>query len=240
MKCSTLNRGLSAALVASLFAWTNCFAADSIRSLEVDVDSLVNPASAVGLVISSEGTIQRPSTKIEKTARDSIVVTFEIPQSQLRPDSVASALVVSEKGEVVFGNVKPILSPETDQALGNLPLCPGDSIPVASLAGQYSVLEKIYAIRMKRRDQARATIEKTLSEDLLVRLQKLERGFGLAREKELNPQLSALELVDRLSRLRDALRNWEGRAESIPTPAPQAPHLIGEAPGPTETPITTP
>ncbi len=196
------------------------------RSIEVDVQSMIQPSTAVGLLISADGTIERPSTKIEKKSADSIVVTFEVPASQVRPDSVASALVVSEKGEVVFGNVKPLLTADTDQALGSVPLCPGEQIAVASLVGQYSVLEKIYSIRVKRRDQARANLEQTLSGDLLARLQKLERGFGLAREKELAPTLSAQELIDRLSRLRDAIQNWKQRNEPTPTPVQSAPQVI--------------
>lgn len=206
--------------VALCSATPPAHAADEPQSstIQVDVSSFVEPATAVGLIMSGDKTIQRLNPKIEKSRPGTITVSFPYQRSEINEHSVASALVVSDKGEVVFGNVKPIYGNEFDQSLGNIPLCSEDQKVSASLASQASLLEELYRIRLKRRDQAKSQVAEAMPADFLARLQKLERGFGLAREKELNADLPPLELVDRLSRLRDALRNWESKAEVVVTP----------------------
>ena len=201
---------------------------DASAAIQVDVSSFVEPASAVGLIMSADKTIQKLNPKIEKPHPGTITVTFPYQPSEIAADSMATALVVSDKGEVVFGNVKPILSNEFDESLGLIPLCAEDQKVSASLASQASLLEELYRIRLKRRDQARNQTIELLSGDFLARLQKLERGFGLAREKELNSELTPLELIDRLSRLRDALRNWEKKKEAVATPETTQPQVAAE------------
>lgn len=216
--CGSLSAMLCCALVPGL-----CIAAsEPAKSVQVDVYSHVEPSTAVGLLMSAGKTIQKLNPKIEKPSTGTITVSFPYSADEIAPDSVATALVVSEKGEVVFGNVKPVTGTEVDQGLGSLPLCPEEQQVSAALASQSSLLEELYRIRLKRRDQAKLQTTEVLNGPFLERLQKLERGFGLARERELNAELSPLELIDRLSRIRDALRNWETRQEAQPTPQPEA------------------
>lgn len=190
------------------------------RTIQVDVPSMVDPGTAVGMLISADGTIQKLNPTIESKNPGIITISFPAAASELRADTVATAMVVSKKGEVVFGPVRPVSGAEVDQSLGSIPLCPDETVSSTTLASQVSLLEELYRIRLRRRDQAKAQAGQTLSGDLLERLQKLERGFGLAREKELSANLPVLELVDRLSRIQDALRSWEKRKEAAPTVAP--------------------
>jgi hypothetical protein len=183
------------------------------RAVQIDVQSQIEPSTAVGLVISADKTTQILDTTISKSAPGVITVTIPVPESAIGPDTTVSAVVLSAKGEVVFGNVKPVLGAELDLSLTSIPLCPPEQVSIAALSSQVSLLEELHRIRQKRRDQAKAQAAQLLSEDLLERLQKLERGFGLARETPLSADLPPLELVDRLSRLNDALRSWETRAQ---------------------------
>lgn len=234
-----INTAWSACLVLCACVTLNnpAYGADKQKggSIQVDVSSFVEPATAIGLLMSSGKTLQKFNPKIEKPSPGTITVTFPYSAAEISPDSMATALVVSEKGEVVFGNVKPITGTEVDQALGMLPLCPDDQQVSAALASQSSLLEELYRIRLKRRDQAKAQAEQLMSGEFLERLQKLERGFGLAREKELNATLGPLELIDRLTRLRDALRNWETKPEVQPTPEPTV-EITSEDAAPAATP----
>jgi hypothetical protein len=211
------------AFLVSLIALPICLAhADSVAgsAVQVDVSSSIEPATGVGLLISAGKTIQKVNPKIEKAGPGAITVTIPYSNSEISSDTVATALVVSDKGEVVFGNVRPVLGTELDAALATIPLCSDDQVNTAALSGQLSLLEELYRIRVKRRDEHKNKAARILSGNLLERLQKLERGFGLAREKELSADLTAFELLDRVSRLRDALKNWEKKKEPTPTPAP--------------------
>ena len=186
------------------------------RKISIDVQTQVEPATAVGLIISNGKTVQKLNPQIEKASPGSIVVSFEVKESEIYSDSAASALVVSNRGEVVFGNVKLLEDPRFDEALSNVPYCKAEQVSSTALSGQLPLLEELYRIRLKRRDQTKAQVGAILDSDTLAKLRKLERGFGLAREKELSIDLPALELVDRLARLQTALRSWEKRKESKP------------------------
>jgi hypothetical protein len=52
-------------------------------------------------------------------------------------------------------------------------------------------------------------IGRLLSDEFLVKLRKAEQLFGISRTTELSADLPAAELVDRLARLSDAIRDFK-------------------------------
>ncbi|MBX7145088.1 MAG: hypothetical protein K1X79_11600 [Oligoflexia bacterium] len=197
--------------------------------IQLDLQSSFEPSSAVGLLISPDKTIEKLDTKIEKGARGTYVISFDYLPSEAGTGTFASALALSANGDAAFAQVKALQGNELDLALANIPDCSNETNPGAAIAGQMALLTQLVDIRSKLRTVAVNKLNATLSGDLLDKLRGLEKGFGLARDRELDPSMPALELIDRLSRILSSVQHWSKRVEAVVPEAPstdtaQKPH----------------
>lgn len=189
--------------------------AQETRQIQVDILGKSEPATAVGLLIATDSVKEYPKTQIEKGPRGDYFVSFTVPLADIKGDSVAMALALSAQGEALLTNAKILNNSGSIEAIASIPSCEGEPLRQVGLAGQVALLNQLVDIRTKLRNVARNKIAATLNGPMLEKLNKLERGFGLGRETDLDPNLPPLELVDRLSRIRAAVRTWDNKSAKV-------------------------
>lgn len=198
--------------IAAAFAFAPLASAQEQHfPIHLDLQSSFEPTTAVGILIAPNKTIEKLEAKIEKGARGAYVITFDYLPSEIDQNTFASALALSANGEAAFAQVKPVLGNELDLALSNIPDCSSESNSGAAIAGQLALITQLVEIRTKLRTVGINKVNATLSGELLEKLRGIEKGFGLAREKDLDPSLPALELIDRLSRILSSVQHWSKR-----------------------------
>jgi len=190
-------------MLCVLFSTTGTASADNL--VEVDVRARFDPIAAVGLIMMDGKTRQVPQARMKQIG-DDIVVSFPYNSSEL--DGRVTAMVVSNDGELAFGSVKPIRYNKYSRH--SIPAC-ADEIPssTSGVESQLALLESLVQIRSERRATYRDNLAKELSGDFLKRLQDLESGLGLQPESELSADFEPVELADRLSRLKNAIRQFK-------------------------------
>lgn len=177
------------------------------RLIQVDIPARFEADQAIGILLSADQVLQKPIKKLETTRHGTVVVGFEYLENEIRPDTVATAMLVSKDGEIAFGNVKPVLMSPADASAMLLPVCPSQSVPIETLRDQGGLLENLVATRLARRSNAQLRLSRTMDTDFLKKTRKLEKGFGLTWGEQLDPEMSPSELIDRLSRLVQAIKN---------------------------------
>jgi hypothetical protein len=183
-------------------------------SASIDVAFSGKLATAIGLVLDEKGVYKRIPTKVEKKNDEVTTVTFSYADLDLSPGAVVSALLMAEDGTLAYGDVAPIADQQSVNSLTSLPKCPIDSELKEWQKEQYlSSLEKIVTFRIGRRQNTQALVARELDEAFLKRLTNLENGLGLARDKPLSADLAPYELVDRLSRLLEAVNTLKLRRQ---------------------------
>jgi hypothetical protein len=185
------------------------------------VESKDEPKKAIGMVLSANGSQQYPGATVSKASDKLYDIAFAVEKSALSEDSVATAIAFTEAGAIVFANVTPPVLAENQEALANIPECsPEDTTAVAAL-NQIGPLQQLVDVRTERVSFARMRLDKALTPDMKARLQKAEQVFGLTSTDELSSTVPAAELVDRLSRINFALKNYRA-FKKHPTPTATA------------------
>lgn len=175
------------------------------KRLEINVTMRAEPKTSVGLLMSSQGTTEQPVTDMRRANSDTVVVTIPYVESNLPADTMVSAIVISEDGTPFYGDVRPLFSPEPKSSFLDIPECKPEKISELALQGQLSLLESLLEVRSARRGVAQVKLTQLLSDKFLEDLNKLEHGFGLSYPAQLSADSNPVELVDRLSRLMDAV-----------------------------------
>ena len=192
------------------------------RSISVPVETSLEPITAVGLILSSERTIEKADVTREKVKDGLWVIAFKAQENELGKDSLVSAMIIAQDGSVAFGDLMPAALKGSAEQYLSLPECPSPKMSVFKMQSQASVLESLVAVRSERRQVLQASLEKELQGLLLEKAVRLEKGFGLTREEDLTGALAPLKLVDRLSRLIAAIKNNRANRET-PEPAARSP-----------------
>jgi len=184
-------------------------------SIEIDVNTAIHPTKALGLVLTEHGTEQRadPAISWKRANSDTVVVTVPLGRADRAAGTIISALVMDDSGAVAFGNNKPADLPELSSSIYSLPNCPGPKVS-PSLESQGSLLQSLLEVRTARRAKLQTQLNASLQGDLLARLTKLERGFGMIHAEPLSGNLPPRELEDRLARLVQAITNYRARRSS--------------------------
>lgn len=214
-----MNR-LKSILLLQLSALFVLSAGDSLaqsRTLNVLVQTELKPLTAVGLIVQPGRTVQKPEVSKEEVRPGLWKISFKAQGSELAADSLASAMIIAEDGSIALGDMTPAAGRSVVDRFLSLPECSSPKISITRLQSQASVLESLVAVRGERRNVLQQGLRKELRGELLEKALRLEKGFGLTREIELNPELPPLELIDRLSRLNAAIKNHRASRES---PAP--------------------
>jgi hypothetical protein len=200
----------AALTLISPLAWTSLSHAEDL--IEIDVHTAINPTKAIGLVMSEHGTDQRTNSDIswKRVNPDTVTVSIPLGRDDRAPGTIISALVMNDAGEMAFGNNKPSDVPELSPSIFSLPTCPGPKINPA-IESQASLVQSLLEVRAARRAKLQNQLNGTLQGDLLARINKLERGFGMNHGEALSGNLPPLELEDRLARLVQAIKNYRAQ-----------------------------
>lgn len=182
------------------------FAADAFAQTRVFVKTSMQPVAAIGIAMKADGTSESYESRIAEVTGGVYSVAFDAAGD---PTTMVTAVVSSEAGELAFGAVRPITSPDPLQLLLETPECPKPPPPSNPNPEQLGLVLKLVEVRSARRELTQIKVAKILDGPFLEKLQKLERGFGLAGERDLSPTLPSMELLNRLSMLSIALKNYE-------------------------------
>ena len=171
------------------------------RAVIVPVVADFEPQGAVGLLFSPSGTRQVEAS-VNPSPNGPHQVEFRIDTEKLEPGTAAAgAFVVGADGKRAFSNIVSLSVP----AAAPLPAC---EVGGAIRSDNISIYEKLMKLRGERRRLSQQSVGKLLTQELSEKLSTLERGFGLETQPALAPDINPLALVDRLSRLREALREY--------------------------------
>lgn len=181
------------------------------RNVEINVHAQFDPAQAVGLIFSAGGTEQKLGPKLRRVSEDTILVSFPVVESSISADSFGSALVISNDGQVALGDVKSLALRSEHSSFLSLPACIEQEDPSALRISEVGPLQRLVEFRSKRRNVSRDKIKLLLNDELLEKIAKLEAGFGLDRAKPLAADTHPLELIDRASRLIQAVTAYKTR-----------------------------
>lgn len=183
------------------------------KSIDIDVSS-ADDGTAVGVIFSAQGAVQRAPSKVKRLDPSTVIVSVPYKESELPRDAMVTALMFSSAGKMSFGNVRPVFVPDARESALTLPLCVPEKANESALQGQIGVLENLVQIRAQRRGVSQVQIARLMSDKFLDRLRRLERGFGLVTTPELGPDLPPVQLIDRLTRILEAVQALKGVSAS--------------------------
>lgn len=197
-------------LFSVFFIWiseTSVFGQD--RTIQVNVSGNFRPSASQGFIFVKQKVIPKPVMKVEMLADENMLVSIPYQPQEIEDGAFATAVLFGPQGEVAFGDVKLVTDSASTKSFYSLPDCQEKVEVPPGLSQQIGLLESLVEIRAARREAHQLRLRKTLDDTFLEKLRRLERGFGLSYSKKLSPDLSAFELVDRLSRLSNAIKNYQ-------------------------------
>jgi len=199
---------------SSLIAWVLASALPALaqdRLIRVEVSAQFDPKSAIGIVIQDGSSLQRAPQEIEKIADGKYAVSFSVPSGNITSDSLATAMVVSDAGQIAFGSVVPAIP--AVPVLKRLELCPAEKIDLRKMRAQLGEIQPLVQLRSEQRDLFKRMVSDKLQGAFLTQLQDLERGFGLENGVPLSADLPPYTLVERLGALKNAIENVSAQAK---------------------------
>lgn len=179
------------------------------EQVEVTIETKQEIREAIGLILTGKGAQQVTGTKVHQASETLKTISFSFDAEAAGADAVVTAVATLANGEVAFANVRPLVKGQSNRhSFASVPDCVPDESTKVSVSEQFGLFESLVKIRSARREVNQIKIQKLMQGPFLEKLKRLERGFGLAQPRELAPDLSHFELVDRLSRLAAAIRNY--------------------------------
>jgi hypothetical protein len=203
---------LHSGILAAVCTFALSFFTSTARAevAEVIISAKFEPVKAAGLLISSTGAIHKKDASYEKLENGWYSVTFPYGGSEVGHDTMVTAEVSSAAGDVAFGNLRSIHAPDSKRIALDLPECPHEPPAQTPNIEQLGLLLKLVEVRSARRELVQIKVNRMLEGPFLEKLRKLEQGFGLAEgERPLDVDLPSVELVNRLSKISIAIKNYE-------------------------------
>ena len=182
--------------------------------IQVNVSGSFRPVGSQGLLMTKDKVISKPVINVELLANENMLVSIPYHPQEIADGAFATAILFGPQGEIVFGDVKMVTDAATAGSFYALPDCDMNPAVPTGLNQQMGLLESLVEIRAARREAHQLRLKKTLSGSFVDKLSRLERGFGLNYNKKLSADLEAYELVDRLSRLNNAIRSYQAKKTS--------------------------
>lgn len=201
MKFSSVSIGI---LLAAFVVFVSPFASAEAITVSFSIETSIEPITGVGLIMKQSGVTQKPGVQFSKAEKGTWKASFTIDSSEVDENAFASVILISSEGDLAASNVRSLTSAATPP----IPQCPPQQSIALTADTQIGVLQSLVSIRTARRDNAQARVEEVLKGDFLAMLKKLEAGFGLSRTKELSPDLPPVELIDRLARILNSVKNY--------------------------------
>ena len=191
-----------------------CLSLFTICSLYAEVAHVVVPVddeiqTAVGIILSQGETKQVRVAAPKQRDEHSVIVEVPYSDADRRAGALATALVSLKNGSVALADVVSLQGDFPDNSFADLPLCDGNMKMPVLAESQLGNLKRLVEIRSQRRAVLQTKMARLLQGTALEKLRKLERGFGTGTGIPLSPALLPFELVDRLSRLKQAISTYE-------------------------------
>lgn len=196
-------KSFATTILTSLFIFTSVAFGEEQR-ITFEVKSSIEPSTAVGLIMNSDGIVQKPGAEITKESPGVLKVSFLIDSGDIKPNTFASAIVYSSEGDMALSSVRALQA----NAILEVPVCPPEPVVVQNVSNQIGLLQSLVSVRGARRENAKARVKELLSGDLLETIKKLEKGFGISFNSEISSDIHPLELIDRLTRVLHAIKNY--------------------------------
>jgi len=207
-----MSKRLPALLLGAIVAMGVAARSATAESIAIDIETPLEPAAAVGLLITPTKVTEKPGAQSERRGRH-IVVSFPVGSSEVNDDTVATAFVLAEDGQMIFGPVKPLRADVPRESLAALPTCPGEKTVLPALDSQFGLLQSLVDVRAQRRENLLSQVRSIMTPEFRERVARLEQGFGLAGPTPLSADTHPLEIIDRVNRLLSAIRRYrEARA----------------------------
>ena len=188
--------------------------APKILTVTVDVPAVFDGLAAIGIVVAGEQTFQFPGAEVTRATPDLLTVRFSLDTTQFPEGSMATAIVVGARGAKAYGPIRPIGPTSAQTSRADIPLCAPEKIKMANAEGQLGVLQSLYDVRLARRKVLQTKLTRILTPEFLARINSLERGFGLDRDRAITLETNPAELIDRVARVRNAVQQYRLRKDS--------------------------
>ena len=160
--------------------------------------------SALGLIISGDSFQKYPADTITRVSPHEVHIIFSAPVPSANSESFVTAMGVSDAGIVLFSDLRLAENfsfPSKEcRAVLNTP---------DSIAGRQSHLYSLLEIRGARRQVLREQLKLLTTQRDLKELNNLERLFGLDPFDPITRKTNTYELIDRLTRLKQAVKEMK-------------------------------
>lgn len=210
---------------ATFFMFGSIVGADSLHaqeaavrplSVEVEIEAEFKPTSVVGLLTNKSGAIQKPNLEAKQNARGTWSVVIPVLPSELDESTTATAIALGSDDRIAFGRVREISPGSDSSSYLNLPACTFGTSMIkpnpntqAIGGGKLALLESLVKVRAKRRETLTSQLKILMSPEMITRLAKLEKGFGLDTSPALSTDLPPAVLVERLTKLLATLQSYD-------------------------------
>ncbi len=177
----------------------------STKTVEVTVEIAEEPVKVLGFILKNGDTEQVGVTEW-KRVNDRILLAY-VPVTNLGSETTVTAMVIGERGAIKYGDVRKA---DSLSSIYSLPECSTKSAP-KNLANQTGLVQALVDVRTARRNYLELKLAKTLDEQLIDTLTKLEKGFGIQSTEIIDPTLHPTVLADRLLRIEAAIVNYRSK-----------------------------
>jgi len=174
---------------------------------EVLISTKLEATTALGLLISQDGVQQVTNTEITTSEDGGLIVAVPYDEDKVLPGTLVTAMVFGKSGAFALGAMRELPAKGAGPIPAEMPLCPEEAVG-PELSRALTSIQKLVEIRQKLVETNRSRVASLLNEELLNKLKKLERGFGLKYEQELNPHMDPFLLINRLTRVLNALKTY--------------------------------
>ena len=202
-------------LIATLFSATATADSKTMTAVSIPLKADFVPTKALGLIISKKDVKQVADTQLNEIGPNKYLVSFSVDKDTTPLSTTLSAIAFSEdEKQSAFSDVK---------AFGNVITPPAKDICISAdrenitaRVKSIAVYKKLITIRKERWKSSRDEFLYTIDKKTQKKLISLAKGLGIPTEPTFDdPKLHPAELVDRLSRLEHALRNYLTGREMI-------------------------
>ncbi len=177
--------------------------------ITVQLEAKPKPVKATGILFSTTATSEHQNAEIQMIGDKLYSISFRVPKSAIRPDSLASAYGVDENGKVSYASVRPVQSAQAVLDIASIPRCKDANIDQIATITNVGTLRQLIDVRMQRIEIIRTKLKQALDGVRIEKMRKFEEAFGLPHNEPLSATLPPLELYERLSRIQASVEKYK-------------------------------
>lgn len=161
--------------------------------------------SAKGLIHTIDKVVEVPATPTFNSALGGVLLEFTIPAGVNPTTSFVSGVVTDENNQI---SMSPLNIADLTNPRALVGICEPKA-PEGVRVEHEAAYKKLVAIREKRLELERKSLQEAFSSDFFQRLQELEVGFHLQASPPLSLELAPEELAERLDILFHTIHRYE-------------------------------